>query len=500
MFRACGARLRAFHLSFRFHSTMSANNQYDVAILGTGWSGLSAARSLQAMGKNVLVLEAQNRRGGRALSRTIDGMIVDVGCSMIHGYDKGNPARDIAESFGADVQELQGGMPRLIPYKEDAASIDASALLAECGKAGATGIDLSQVDRSSVSSSTSLYDHFASSSPSKDALAFLRLNELGPGIPLETISLKYWKYERNFAGVDAAPVKGYASLVEKIWQSLETASSNPVKVVLNAEVTALEYITADSVVKVTTRDPRNASSSPTTYAVPLCLSTLPLGVLKEKATSSFFTPLLPPSTLGALMRSKSGDLNKIYLSYPSVWWPGGDDKFLLLGPSTAIPPADDLKTLDDIWAHTTLLFENVAATISSRATAANKAVLLCMLGASAGQALERFSDDEVKASLHALLMRRLGGPGTTAPVPSSILVTRWRADPWARGAASTPVTLNNDGPLDFIELSRSVWDDHLFFAGEHTEIDHHGSVPGAILSGEREAGKILTVMKSRTRQ
>lgn len=101
MFRACGARLRAFHLSFRFHSTMSANNQYDVAILGTGWSGLSAARSLQAMGKNVLVLEAQNRRGGRALSRTIDGMIVDVGCSMIHGYDKGNPARDIAESFGA---------------------------------------------------------------------------------------------------------------------------------------------------------------------------------------------------------------------------------------------------------------------------------------------------------------------------------------------------------------------------------------------------------------
>ncbi|TRM65236.1 hypothetical protein BD626DRAFT_488142, partial [Schizophyllum amplum] len=426
MFRACGARLRAFHLSFRFHSTMSANNQYDVAILGTGWSGLSAARSLQAMGKNVLVLEAQNRRGGRALSRTIDGMIVDVGCSMIHGYDKGNPARDIAESFGADVQELQGGMPRLIPYKEDAASIDASALLAECGKAGATGIDLSQVDRSSVSSSTSLH-------------------------PLETISLKYWKYERNFAGVDAAPVKGYASLVEKIWQSLETASSNPVKVVLNAEVTALEYITADSVVKVTTRDPRNASSSPTTYAVPLCLSTLPLGVLKEKATSSFFTPLLPPSTLGALMRSKSGDLNKIYLSYPS--------------------------TLDDIWAHTTLLFENVAATISSRATAANKAVLLCMLGASAGQALERFSDDEVKASLHALLMRRLGGPGTTAPVPSSILVTRWRADPWARGAASTPSI---------------VWDDHLFFAGEHTEIDHHGSVPGAILSGEREAGKILT--------
>ncbi|KAL1717222.1 hypothetical protein EV715DRAFT_203753 [Schizophyllum commune] len=472
-------------------------SDFDVAIIGTGWSGLSAARVLQAKGKKVLVLEAQDHRGGRALSKTIDGMIVDVGCSMIHGYDKGNPAREIAEAFGADVQVLQGSMPRLIAHGEGTQTLEAGAVVAEAGKAGAGGIDLSQVDRATVANTKSLYDHFASHSPPKDALAFLRLNELGPGIPLETISLKYWKYERNFAGVDAAPVKGYASLVEDIWKSVETAATNPVKVVLNAEVTALEHLVAAGTVKVTTNDPRDSASAPTTYTVPIVLSTIPLGVLKEKVTTPFFSPPLPPSTLGALNRSKSGDLNKIYLSYPSVWWPGGEEKFVLLGPSTTIPSPSSLTSPDDIWAHTTLIAENVAASISSRASASNKAVLLFMVGANAAQALERFTDAEIQASLHTFLVRKLGGPGTTAPVSSSILVTRWRADPWARGAASTPVTVDNDGPLDFIELSRSVWDDHLFFGGEHTELDHHGSVPGAILSGEREANKILTAFKAR---
>ncbi|KAL1747912.1 hypothetical protein HDZ31DRAFT_60784 [Schizophyllum fasciatum] len=476
---------------------MTANSTYDVAIIGTGWSGLSAARALQAKGKKVLVLEAQDRRGGRALSRTIDGMIVDAGCSMIHGYDKGNPAREIAEAFGADVQVLKGGLPRVYAHGAGAGPVDAGALVAEAARAGAGGVDTARVDRAAVPGATSLAAHFASFAPRADALAFLRLNELGPGIPLEAIALRYWKYERSFAGVDAAPVKGYAALVGEVWESVEGAAVNPVKVVLNAEVTALEHLVAAGAVKVTTRDPRDATAAPTTYTVPVVLSTIPLGVLKEKATTSFFSPPLPPSTLGALQRSRSGDLNKIYLAYPSVWWPGGEEKLLFLGPFTPIPAADTLRSPDDIWAHTTLIAENVASSISSRASDGNKAVLLFMVGANAAQALERFSDEEIQASLHAFLVRRLGGAGSTAPVPSAVLVTRWRADPWARGAASTPVTVESDGPLDFIELGRSVWDDHLFFAGEHTELDHHGSVPGAILSGEREAAKILTAFKSR---
>ncbi|KAL1747917.1 hypothetical protein HDZ31DRAFT_30869 [Schizophyllum fasciatum] len=472
---------------------MRTASEYDVIVIGTGWGGLSAARALQDAGKKVLVLEAQDRRGGRALSHTFDGMLVDVGCSMIHGYDKGNPARDIAESFGAEVQVMRDIAPRVVPYEDDEV-LDAAILGAEARKAGADGIDVAQVDRATVENDKSLYDHIASFAPSTHVLAYLRTNELGPGIPLEETAVKYWKYERNFAGVDAAPVKGYAALVGEVWQSVENAPSNPVKVVLNAEVITLEHIAAGAV-KARTRDPRNASASVTIYTAPIVLSTIPLGVLKEKATTSFFSPPLPPSTLGALQRSRSGDLNKIYISYPSVWWPGGENKLLFLGPSTAVPTPDELTTPDDIWAHTTLVAENVAASISSRAGKDIKAVLLFLVGANAAQALERFSDAEIQASLNAFLVRKLGG---TAPQPTAILVSRWRADPWARGAGSTPVTVgSNDGLMSLLELSRAVWDGHLFFAGEHTELNHHGSVAGAILSGEREARKILAELRRR---
>lgn len=44
--------------------------------------------------------------------------------------------------------------------------------------------------------------------------------------------------------------------------------------------------------------------------------------------------------------------------------------------------------------------------------------------------------------------------------------------------------------MDFKELGRPVWEGRLGFAGEHTEMEHRGSVAGAVVSGSREAGRI----------
>lgn len=73
---------------------------YDTVIIGAGWSGAIAAQSLAMKGYKVLVLEARDRVGGRAQTWVGGGAKIDVGCSWIHGYREGNPARGIAKSLG----------------------------------------------------------------------------------------------------------------------------------------------------------------------------------------------------------------------------------------------------------------------------------------------------------------------------------------------------------------------------------------------------------------
>ncbi|SIO33231.1 flavin monoamine oxidase family protein [Vannielia litorea] len=85
----------------------------DVIIIGAGAAGLAAAKTLTAAGRSVTVLEAMNRIGGRAWTRSSDfGLPFDIGCAWLHAGDR-NPFMADAARLGWTTHHHDMGLDHL---------------------------------------------------------------------------------------------------------------------------------------------------------------------------------------------------------------------------------------------------------------------------------------------------------------------------------------------------------------------------------------------------
>src|SRR6185437_8000756 len=84
---------------------MPLPSSIDVAIIGAGAAGLSAAHALQNSGLSVLVLEARDRVGGRAHTITpASGIVFDLGCGWLHSADK-NRFVGVADQLNFEIDK-----------------------------------------------------------------------------------------------------------------------------------------------------------------------------------------------------------------------------------------------------------------------------------------------------------------------------------------------------------------------------------------------------------
>jgi polyamine oxidase len=112
-------------------------------------------------------------------------------------------------------------------------------------------------------------------------------------------------------------------------------------------------------------------------------------------------------------------------------------------------------------------------------TFADSPVLVGIRGGAAARSLESLSDEDAVAEVVEAM---------TAPEPTGAVVTRWAADPYARGSYSFVAV--GSSPADQRALAEPVGD-RLLFAGEATHEEFFATVHGAYMSGIREADRIL---------
>ena len=112
--KAIGGAVGAAALPLGGSAARSAerSDAYDVIVIGGGFAGITAARELQHAGLRTLVLEAQNRLGGRTFTTRVGGELFELGGTWIHSTQP----HVFAETtrYGLELVESQGGIPERV--------------------------------------------------------------------------------------------------------------------------------------------------------------------------------------------------------------------------------------------------------------------------------------------------------------------------------------------------------------------------------------------------
>jgi len=417
-----------------------APNGKTVLIVGAGIAGLAAAQRLKSKGFSVIILESQDRIGGRLRTNRTLGIPFDEGASWIHG-PKGNPITQLASAAGANTFLTNDESVRV--YDVDGKAYTDSALESaenQFNNALNSVRNSGSMQQSFGAVFNALYPAQANQRLWKYMLsAYLEFNT---GADISMLSSLHFDDDEEFNGSDVIITNGYDKIADHLGRDIDIR--------LRKRVSSIDYSGSKVLIKA------NGEVFEGDYAI----ITVPLGVLQSKTIS--FSPDLPVDKSAAIKRLEMGNINKFLLLWDKAFW---DKDWQYIGYTPEIKGKFNYYLNLRKFSHTNALMTFAFGDYATHSESMSDEQVI----------------DEITQHLRAIY-------GSGIPLPSQMLRTRWGSNIHSYGAYS--FAANGSTSSDFDTLAAPV-SDKVFFAGEHTSRAYRGTVHGAYLSGIREANRII---------
>lgn len=404
---------------------MAAKNlDAEIAIIGAGSAGLTAAKELQAQGRSFVLLEASHRIGGRAYTETLaENIPFDLGAHWIHS-DELNPFVKIARDCGAALERDEDEYI-LAEYFEDGHWLPKSAdeEFGQYFEQQFAALELAAKE----DDSRSVYDVI--DNDSRWAPYFYLFFGQDYTCDVDMVSARdAASYIEK--GIDFAVKSGFGDLLTKYGAG--------VPVSLNTAVSEIDCSGPN--VRVTT--------SKGELRVAKVILTVSTGVLATQQIK--FLPALPDWKIDAINSLPLGSCTRVGLTFKEAFLHDLPDDFTI-------------KTGDDEPLH----FRNRPCGLD------------CVEITTGGRIAEWMEKSGEQATIDYILSRLKQVLGNNASVTvDRKIVSAWDGDAWTKGSYSYALP---GARHQRARLAEPI-DEKLFFAGEATSSDYFSTVHGAYFS------------------
>ena len=465
-------------------SQSCADPDAEVMILGAGMAGIAATNRLSEEGvTNFVIIEAQDRIGGRVRREEIGGVTVDVGANWISGIDPEQPEMHPLWALAQRCGGLQGTYQDFEPgvvYNQTGNDIANSpqlryddydysleyALEISCERTTANLPDISAREGLTAAG-------WIPATPADDWVEWLRY-DFCFALPPDTLSL----YNSDLSGtyeVFGNPNRttdyfvhdpeGFVKIVNCLAADFLQGDQDE-RLRLNTKVNEIEW--SDECVCATVSE----NGEERKYCAPYAIITFSIGVLQSAADeiNLKFTPTLPDSKLDVINQFTMGHYLSIHVEFNESFW---DDV-------EYIGRVDDMRGYFPIF-----------QPLNVYPGRSNANVMIVPVTGEMADRIVQQTVEETKAEIVQVL-RNIYGP--SVPDPIDIIIPDWETNPLFLGTYSN-VRVGSQSSDDtlFERLAAPVG--RLYFSGEAT-IPEYGYVHSGLFSGNESANAVIAAKRS----